>query len=42
MERALQEVEEQLIYKVSLKVFWDSFWFSVDAATAIIDFQADL
>jgi hypothetical protein len=42
MERALQEVEEQLIYKVSLKTFWDSFWFSIDAATAIIDFQADL
>lgn len=42
MEHALQEVEEQLIYKVSFKVFWDSFWFSVDAATTIIDFQADL
>jgi len=38
MERALQEVDEQLIYKVSLKVFWESFWFSVDAATTIIDF----
>ena len=42
MEQALQEMEKQLVYKVSLKVFWDSFWFSVDAATAIIDFQADL
>jgi len=38
MERALQEVDEQLIYKVSLKVFWESFWFSVDTATTIIDF----
>ena len=42
MECALQEMEDQLIYKVSLKVFWESFWFSVDAATTIIDFQADL
>jgi hypothetical protein len=23
-------------------VFWDSFWFSVDAATTLIDLQADL
>ena len=42
MERALQNVEEQLIYKVSFKKFWNSFWFSIDAATGIIDFQADL
>jgi hypothetical protein len=42
MERALQDAEEQLIYKISFKQFWDSFWLSVDAATTIIDFQPDL
>ena len=42
VQNALQSMEEVLIYKVNFKVFWNSFWFSVDAATAIIDFLADL
>lgn len=42
MESALQGSKEQLIYKVSFKMFWDSFWFAVDAATTVIDFQPEL
>jgi hypothetical protein len=42
MENALQHVEQQLIYKVSFKEFWDSFWFAIDNAATIIDLQSDL
>jgi len=35
-------MEEKLIYKVNFKVFWDSFWFTVDNATTLIIFDRDL
>lgn len=31
-------MEEQLVYQVSFKTFWDSFWLQIDSATTIIDF----
>ncbi len=35
-------MQETLIYKVNFKVFWDSFWFAVDAATTLVIFEPDL
>jgi hypothetical protein len=42
MEQALSETKEQLLYKVSFKTFWESFWLAVDSATTIIDFGENL
>ena len=42
IQKALISVQETLIYKVSFKVFWDSFWVTVDNATALVVFEPDL
>jgi hypothetical protein len=37
VRKALHSIEEVVIYKVSFRLFWDSFWFNVDNATTLID-----
>jgi len=42
IQQALVSVQETLVYKVSFRVFWDSFWLTVDNAVALVVFEPDL
>ena len=42
IQKALVSVQETLIYKVSFKVFWNSFWQTVDNAATLVVFEPDL
>ena len=42
IQKALVSVQETLIYKVSFKVFWDSFWLTVDNAVTLMVFEPDI
>jgi len=42
IQKALISVQETLVYKVSFRVFWDSFWLTVDNAVALVVFEPDL